>query len=773
VAQQSLYRRYRPRRFGEVRGQDHVVRALRNAVATGTETHAYLFSGPRGTGKTSTARILAKALNCDDPLDGEPCCGCEPCLAMEAGRSFDLFELDAASNNGVDAVRDLVERTAVGSPGRTKVYILDEVHMLTAAASNALLKTLEEPPEHVRFVLATTDPQKVLPTIRSRTQHFEFNLLSAAELEDYVRWVVADADLEVDDTAVAHVVRQGRGSARDTLSALDQVVAAGGVMAREEPVGRLFDALEASSAGSAIVAVADALAQGHDPRVLGEAFLGAVRDTFLLSLGVEVPNLVDADREALAARAEALGTARLTRAMERVGSALVDMRQAADPRVPLEVALVQLCAGDAGTAGATGASAASPPAGAVADLVARVERLEAASAGSAAGPGGVPSGADHRRAAQQAKAALGEMAGRKAGQAGGRAAHQGAGSGPSAEPSEPGASRSTRPRPASPRPDRPSPTPGASTAPAAPAAPAGPRSGPAEPAGAQGPGGPGPAPPPMDTTAPPDTPAPQAPTPPDTPARPAPTAGSAPSAVPAGDLPDRDAIVMAFGDVVVPRLRGIAKALYSAGRFVSVTDGTAVFALENGPTRDRAEQHRGQVEVALAEHFGTPVPLRLVTEAEAGAERGGGRGGSTSPDPASLPPTPRRRSATDAAGTDPGTASRATRSGAATALAEARAGTRRPDGDATAATRSAEAATTVGPATRAAAAADTGSPLAGRARPGEQDDADGDEDEVEILLAVDELEVARDVAASGIERLTAAFPGAELIETDEPLPGTT
>ncbi|MFN7150178.1 MAG: DNA polymerase III subunit gamma/tau, partial [Microthrixaceae bacterium] len=258
MAHQSLYRRYRPRRFDEVRGQDHVISALRNAVHNESEGHAYLFSGPRGTGKTSTARILAKALNCENLQNGEPCCECTPCVDMEAGRSFDLFELDAASNNGVDAVRDLIERTAVGSPGRTKVYILDEVHMLSPGASNALLKTLEEPPDHVRFVLATTDPQKVLPTIRSRTQHFEFQLLTAQELESQVRSIIADADLEVDDEAVAWVVQKGRGSSRDTLSALDQVVAAGGVITRAEPVERLYESLVAADTGMAVVAVADA-----------------------------------------------------------------------------------------------------------------------------------------------------------------------------------------------------------------------------------------------------------------------------------------------------------------------------------------------------------------------------------------------------------------------------------------------------------------------------------------------------------------------------------
>ena len=156
------------------------MRALSNAVREDRVGHAYLFSGPRGTGKTSTARILAKALNCTNLADGEPCCECDSCQSIEAGTSYDLLELDAASNNGVDAMRDLIGKAALGSPGRTKVYILDEVHMLSTGASNALLKTLEEPPGHVVFVLATTDPHKVLPTIRSRTQHFELHLLPAA-----------------------------------------------------------------------------------------------------------------------------------------------------------------------------------------------------------------------------------------------------------------------------------------------------------------------------------------------------------------------------------------------------------------------------------------------------------------------------------------------------------------------------------------------------------------------------------------------------------------
>ena len=253
MAVQSLYRRYRPRRFDELKGQEHVVRALRNAVINHREGQAYLFSGPRGTGKTSTARILAKVLNCEDPQEGEPCGVCNSCGAIDSGNSYDVLELDAASNNGVENMRDLIERSSLGNPGRHRVFILDEVHMLSKPAEAALLKTLEEPPPHVVFVLATTDPQKVSETIRSRTQHLQFHLLPMDDLEAHVRWVIADANLTVSEDAIAHVLTHGGGSARDTLSALELVAAGGGEVDAEVSSDEFIEALIDHDPGRAAV----------------------------------------------------------------------------------------------------------------------------------------------------------------------------------------------------------------------------------------------------------------------------------------------------------------------------------------------------------------------------------------------------------------------------------------------------------------------------------------------------------------------------------------
>jgi len=316
--------------------------ALRNAVRDASVSHAYLFSGPRGTGKTSTARILAKALNCEAPLDGEPDCTCESCQAVEAGRSMDVIELDAASNNGVDAMRDLIARVALGTGGRAKVYIVDEVHMLSTAASNTLLKTLEEPPDHVTFVLATTDPQKVLPTIRSRTQHFEFRLLPTSMLEEHLRWVVKDAGLKVSEDAIAQAARRGKGSARDALSALDQISAAGGEADEDASLDELTEALCERDTARALAAVAIACNAGREPRQLAEAFLAHLRDALLSVLAPDVVTLPDEAKDEVADQGRRLGPAAVVRAMDAIGEALLAMREAPDPRVSLEVALVRV-----------------------------------------------------------------------------------------------------------------------------------------------------------------------------------------------------------------------------------------------------------------------------------------------------------------------------------------------------------------------------------------------------------------------------------------------
>ena len=344
MATQSLYRRFRPRKFSELYGQEHIVRALRNAVINGREGQAYLFSGPRGTGKTTTARILAKVLNCENPVEGEPCCECDSCKAVELGTSYDVLELDAASNNGVQEIRDIIEAAALTSPGRHRVFILDEVHMLTRAAEAALLKTLEEPPAQVVFVLATTDPQKVSETIRSRVQHLQFHLLPIDQLEKYVRFVIEKAELDVDDEGIAHVLRQGGGSARDTLSALELVAAGGGEPEDAQHTEEIAKAIVDRNHGEALAAVARAMQQGRDAHTYAEDIVRLMRNCFLSIMSPELVQLPQARLAELNGYARELGVQRIVRIMEVLGSTMVEMRHAPDSRLLLEVAVVQLAA---------------------------------------------------------------------------------------------------------------------------------------------------------------------------------------------------------------------------------------------------------------------------------------------------------------------------------------------------------------------------------------------------------------------------------------------
>ncbi len=568
MAYESLYRRYRPRRFGEVRGQSHVVRALSNAVRENRVGHAYLFSGPRGTGKTSTARILAKALNCTNLLDGEPCGECDSCVAIEAGTSYDLLELDAASNNGVDAMRDLIAKAALGSPGRTKVYLLDEVHMLSAGASNALLKTLEEPPGHVVFVLATTDPHKVLPTIRSRTQHFELHLLPAEELRALVDDVVADAGLDLDDDAIDYALRTGGGSARDTLSALDQVVAAGGVLDRGDEVDDLVDALAAGDTGAALREVAEAVRRGHDPRVVGEALLARVRDIFLRRMGDPLDQISDAARAKVLAWAEGFSDRGCTRALEGIGDALRDMRSAPDARIPLEVALVRLTRASTDTT--------------LEGLAARIERLERGAVGdvdrapsptAAAAPGAVdePEGTPEEpsgptRPADAARAALAPR----------RTPDTGAKERRAPEPPP-------RPRPPAERGGAPPVAPGAGDTP----------------------------PEPVETA-----PAPSVPT---APAATNPEPDRAPTG--SADVGDVTELTRVWSESILPRLSGLTKAMFSVGHFTRVAGDKATFVVPNSVHRDKSMQKLGEVEAALAAQLGRDVSIELTVDEDSGAAR--------------------------------------------------------------------------------------------------------------------------------------------------------
>src|SRR5712692_3591681 len=229
MASQSLYRKWRSQTFGDLVGQEPVVRTLQNALKSGNLAHAYLFTGPRGTGKTSTARLLAKTINCTNPVNGEPCNQCQQCREITAGNSFNVIEIDAASNRGIDSIRDLREKVMMPpSTGKYKVYVLDEAHMLTTEAFNALLKTLEEPPPYAIFVLATTDVHKMLPTVLSRCQRFDFKRITTRQIVEHLHFVAEQEHVKLERAAAELIARAAAGGMRDALSLLDQAIAYAG-----------------------------------------------------------------------------------------------------------------------------------------------------------------------------------------------------------------------------------------------------------------------------------------------------------------------------------------------------------------------------------------------------------------------------------------------------------------------------------------------------------------------------------------------------------------
>lgn len=379
MAYVALYRQWRPQDFNALVGQKAVKTTLKNALASGKIAHAYLFSGPRGTGKTSMARILAKALNCEQGPTAEPCGQCSNCQRIVQGTSLDVIEIDAASNTSVDNIRDLREQVAfTPAESRYKVYIIDEVHMLSTGAFNALLKTLEEPPAHAVFILATTDPQKVPATIQSRCQRFEFRRVTVDEIAEHLAMVAAGSGIEADADALRLIAIQAEGGMRDALSLLDQC----GVMAKRvtvatvrevlgivgrEALHELTEAIGRRQLPQALATLNLLLEQGKDVKQVLTELIEYLR---ALVLYLAVPDyeeiyLTDT-KEALAELAPLFGRDRLLAAEERLHSAIQELRGSMRPRITAELCLLDLCRVEGST---------------LAALSARIEQLERQLAG--------------------------------------------------------------------------------------------------------------------------------------------------------------------------------------------------------------------------------------------------------------------------------------------------------------------------------------------------------------------------------------------------------
>ncbi|HEV8024378.1 MAG TPA: DNA polymerase III subunit gamma and tau, partial [Candidatus Nanopelagicales bacterium] len=359
----ALYRTYRPARLADVVGQEHITAPLTRALENDRVHHAYLFSGPRGCGKTSTARIMARSLNCEQGPTPEPCGQCQSCIDLAAGGSgsIDVIELDAASHGGVDDTRELRERAMFApASSRYKVYIIDEAHMVSTAGFNALLKLVEEPPEHVRFIFATTDPDKVLPTIRSRTHNYAFRLVGTRELQQHLASICEQEGVPADPAALALVARAGAGSVRDSLSILGQVIAGSGpdgITYREvaDQLGvtdtALLDAtIAAISArdGSALFEVIESVVDtGHDPRRFVSDLLERMRDLIVVQSVPDASSrgLIDApddEIERIVQQAALLGPAEASRAADVVNVALGELKGATAPRLRLEMMAARL-----------------------------------------------------------------------------------------------------------------------------------------------------------------------------------------------------------------------------------------------------------------------------------------------------------------------------------------------------------------------------------------------------------------------------------------------
>lgn len=356
MPEQALYLKWRPLGFDDVVGQEHVTRTLRNSIKTGRIRHAYLFSGPRGTGKTTSARLLAKAVNCtNEDADTRPCNECNHCVAVNEGRYLDLIEIDAASHTGVDDVRELRDRIAFApGEGRYKVYIIDEVHRFSGNAFDALLKTLEEPPEHALFVLATTEIDKVPATIKSRCLPFEFRRLSLREVTDRLSFIAEQEGLEIEQAALELVAREGTGSARDSISLLDQIVAdpdeaitleltqriLGTASARA--VRELVDALIARDTARGLHTINAAVDAGSDPRQFGQQIVEHLRSIMLAqTASADLLEASQDDQQLFAQQSRMIGRSELLRALRAFNEATNNYSGGWQPQLALELALIE------------------------------------------------------------------------------------------------------------------------------------------------------------------------------------------------------------------------------------------------------------------------------------------------------------------------------------------------------------------------------------------------------------------------------------------------
>ena len=408
MAYMALYRKWRPDNFANLVGQDHVSRTLANAIKSGRIGHAYLFTGPRGTGKTSTARILAKALNCEHGPTTEPCNKCEACQRINSGSSMDVFEVDAASNRGIDEIRDLRE-TVKFAPvnGRYKVYIIDEVHMLSRDAFNALLKTLEEPPAHVVFIMATTEVYKVPATIQSRCQRYDFKRITIDDIFNRLKTVVADMDIEVEDDALRMIAVKADGGMRDALSILDQCIALSeqsltidrvqqllGLVGKEW-LDKLVGALQSKDAAAVLTMVDEIIRTGKDlQQVLGELgihFRGLmIFKAAGLVDGVDYYSQTD---ESIKKQAAGFTQEQIVWIIRRIHEATNEVKWSPQPRIAVEAALLEICQRDnlmntASTMG-MGSSVQSVDDGRIAQLEAKLARMMGMlKSGGAAGNGG-------------------------------------------------------------------------------------------------------------------------------------------------------------------------------------------------------------------------------------------------------------------------------------------------------------------------------------------------------------------------------------------------